>query len=330
MSSPEFRPGPRNSITDVPGIRVGNAEDARMLTGTTVIMPDDAVLAAADVRGGGPGTRDTEALAPTSSVQQAHAVVLSGGSGFGLDATGGVMDWLRRRDRGFPIGPVRVPIVPSAIIFDLLTGEGATWDTPPWWELGKQAAGAVDTDFALGNAGAGMGATAGMIKGGLGTASFVWGDFVVGAIAVANPVGAVTMPGSRNFWAWALEQNGEFGGLGAPASMPETLSQIVKGEPAANTTISVLATNAALTWPQAARLGVMAHDGYARAIRPVHSTLDGDTVIVLATGEVPLSADPLLDICKIGMLGADCIARAITRGVYEAAPIAGIPAWRDL
>ncbi|MBY8974228.1 P1 family peptidase [Rhodobacteraceae bacterium NNCM2] len=324
-----LRPGPRNAITDVPGILVGNAEDTRLLTGTTVVLPEQSVTAAADVRGGGPGTREIDALAPTATVQQAHAITLSGGSAFGLDAAGGVMDWLREEGRGFPVGPVRVPIVPSAILFDLLTGDGANWDEPPWWNLGRQAAAAASTDFALGNAGAGMGATAGALKGGLGTASIVSGDFVIGALSAVNPVGSTVIPGSRHFWAWALEQEGEFGGLGPPTAMPDTLDEMPGGAPATNTTLTVIATNAALTSSQAGRLAVMAHDGYARAIRPVHTPLDGDTVFVLATGEIPL-ADPIADITRLGTLGADCTARAIARGVFEAEAVAGIPAWRDL
>lgn len=322
-------PGPRNAITDVPGITVGNAEDIGLTTGTTVVLTENGALAAGDVRGGAPGVREIEVLAPTSTVQLAHAITLSGGSAFGLDAAGGVMDWLHRRGRGFDVGPVRVPIVPSAIIFDLLTGDHRDWDTPPWWDLGRRAVSSASAEFSLGNAGVGMGATAGPIKGGLGTASVVSGDFIVGALAVANPVGSVLIPGSRHFWAWALEQAGEFGGLGPPAAMPETLEETPKGAAGANTTLVVLATNAALTWSQAARMAVMAHDGLARAIRPVHTPLDGDTAFVLATGEVAL-VDPVQDLTRLGMLGADCAARAIARGVYEAESLAGVPAWRDL
>ncbi|MEM9044048.1 MAG: P1 family peptidase [Pseudomonadota bacterium] len=322
------RPGPRNTITDVPGITVGNAENFDLVTGTTVVLADKPAVAAADVRGGAPGVRDTEALAPTAMVQQAHAICLSGGSAFGLDAAGGVMDWLRRKGRGIEIGTARVPIVPAAIIFDLLTGPDPSWEAPPWWDLGLRAAETASRDFSLGNAGAGLGAIAGQIKGGLGTASAVHGELIVGALAVSNPVGSVTMPGSNHFWAWALEQENEFGGLGAPNNVGDLGEMALKGSEA-NTTLVVVATNATLDWAQSGRLAIMAQDGFARAIRPVHCPMDGDTVFVLATGEVALP-DTAATIARLGMMAADCAARAITRGVYEARALAGIKAWRDL
>lgn len=324
-----LRPGPMNAITDVPGIRVGAAEDRDLMTGATVVLASRPMTAACDVRGGGPGVRDTEVLGPSATVQAVDAVALSGGSAFGLDAAGGAMDWLRRNGRGFRVGEARVPIVPGAILFDLMTGPVRTWETPPWWDLGRRAVAGASDSFALGNAGAGLGATAGPIKGGLGTASLVADAFIIGAVAVANPVGSVTIPGSRHFWAWALEQGAEYGGLGPPARMPDTLEPVTKGGAGENTTLVVVATNARLKWPQASRLAVMAQDGLAQAIRPVHGPLDGDTVFVLSTGEVPLN-DPDHDLNRLGLFGADCAARAIARGVYEAESIAGIPAWRDL
>lgn len=324
-----IRPGPRNSITDVPGIRIGNAEDAALLTGVTAVIPDEPAVAAVDVRGGGPGTRETEALAPGSTVQQVHGIVLAGGSAYGLDAAGGVMHWLRRQGRGFAIAGTRVPIVPAAIIFDLAAGAPKDWDRPPWWELGLRAAEAAGEEFALGNAGAGMGAKAGRLKGGLGTASAQTDGLIVGALAVANPAGSVLMPGTRTFWAWWLEMEGEFGGQTPPAAPPADLDYDFPTPAGANTTLAVVAIDAALTRPQAQRVATMAHDGLARAIRPVHTPLDGDTVFVLATGERPLP-DPVAGIARLGTLAADCLARAITRGVFEAAPLAGLPAYRDL
>lgn len=330
-----IRPGPRNAITDVPGIRVGNAEDHALLTGTTAIVPDAPVVAAADVRGGGPGSRETEALAPEATVQEVHGIVLSGGSAFGLDAAGGVMDWLRAQGRGFHIAGAVVPIVPAAIIFDLATGGPKSWQHPPWWALGRQAAEGAGPDFALGNAGAGLGARAGAIKGGLGTASAIVGDITVGALAVVNSAGSVVIPGSRHFWAWALEIGTEFGGLGPPHAMPSDLDHRFLTEmpgrdtPGANTTLVVVATDAALSRAQTKRMALMAHDGLARAIRPVHTPLDGDTVFALATGARAL-ADPVHDLARLGMVAADCAARAIARGVYEAEGLAGVPAWRDL
>ncbi len=321
--------GPRNSITDVPGIRVGNAECAGLTTGATAVIPDEPAIAAVDVRGGGPGTRDTEVLAAESTVQHVHGIVLSGGSAFGLDAAGGVMDWLRRRRRGFPIHGAVVPIVPAAIIFDLATGGPKHWDRPPWWDLGHAAAEAAAGDFALGNAGAGLGAKAGNLKGGLGTASAVAGGITVGALAVANPMGSAVIPGTKTFWAWPFEMAGEFGGQTPPVALPADLDFAFGAPAGANTTLVVIATDAALTRPQAKRVALMAHDGFARAIRPVHSPLDGDTVFVLSAGERAL-ADPVAGLARLGMIAADCAARAITRGIYEARALAGWPAYRDL
>jgi D-aminopeptidase len=326
---PGIRPGPRNSIADVAGIRVGNAEAPEMVTGVTAVIPDVPVTSAVDVRGGGPGTRETEALAPQSTVQEVHGIALSGGSAYGLDAAGGVMHWLRGEGRGFRIGAQLVPIVPGAIIFDLLTAGPKHWDHPPWWTLGYMAAESAADDFALGNAGAGMGARAGKLKGGLGTASVVWNGITIGALAVANPIGSTVIPGSRTFWAWPFELKGELGGQEPPAAAPPDLGYDFLRQPAASTTLAVVATDAALTRDQAQRVATMAHDGFARAIRPVHSPLDGDTVFVLATGAQTL-ADPVGGLAQIGMHAADCVARAIARGVYEAEALAGWPAYRDL
>jgi L-aminopeptidase/D-esterase-like protein len=324
-----IRPGPRNSITDVPGIRVGNAEAPALLTGATAVIPDNPAIAAVDVRGGGPGTREIDALAAESTVQEVHGIALAGGSAYGLDAAGGVMHWLRGQGRGFAIGGTVVPIVPGAIIFDLTTGGVKHWDHPPWWELGRKAAGAAGVDFALGNAGAGLGARAGSLKGGLGTASVQWDGITIGALAGANPVGSVVIPGTGTFWAWPFELEGEFGGQTPPGGPLAELDHEFSRPAGANTTLAVIATDAQLTRPQARRVALMAHDGFARAIRPVHSPLDGDTVFVLATGDRAL-ADPITDLARLGMLAADCTARAITRGVFEAQAMAGWPAYRDM
>jgi len=324
-----IRPGPRNSITDVAGLGVGNAEDRGLLTGVTAIIPDAPAVAAVDVRGGGPGTRESDALGPLGTVEVVHGIALSGGSAYGLDAAGGVMDWLRAQGRGFAVAGALVPIVPGAIIFDLATGGPKTWDTPPWWGLGRAAAAAAGTEFSLGNAGAGLGARAGGLKGGLGTASFVAGGTTVGALAVANPLGSVVMPGTRTPWAWWLEQGNEWGGMRPPTAAPATLDHAFPREARANTTLAVVAIDARLTRAEAGRIAAMAHDGFARAIRPVHAPLDGDTVFVLSTGRAGPPAD-LAALSRIGMLAADCVARAITRGVVEAAPLAGLPAWREL
>ena len=321
-----IRPGPKNCICDVEGIRVGQVEDADLVTGVTVVVPERPAVAAVDVRGGGPATRAVSGLAPSGMVTHVHAVCLSGGSSFGLDAAGGVMDGLRRREVGFRMGSALVPIVPGAIIFDLMTGGPKDWEPDLYHLMGSEALEAADTEVRLGNAGAGMGATAGPIKGGTGTASYV-AEWTVGALAIANPVGSVVMPGTTAFWAWWLEENGEFGGQ-QPAR-PADLHTPPEGSPLANTTLAVVATNATLTRDEALRVAIMAQDGLARAIRPVHTPLDGDTVFVLSTAAEPGPATPAA-LARLGGLAADAVARAVCRGVYHARPLAGVPAYADL
>jgi len=325
-----IRPGPRNLITDVPGIKVGNAADADVLTGATVVLPDRAAVAAVDVRGGAPGTHETDALDPTSLAEYVDAIMLSGGSSFGLEAVSGAMAWLPARGRGFQVGEVRVPIVPAAILFDLNNGGDKDWgDRPLYRELGLAACDAAAVDFALGNEGAGMGATAGALKGGLGSASTQDdAGLVVGALAAINPVGSVVMPGQSTFWAWALEQDGELGGQIPPdagVSLAPGYRDAVQA--GANTTLVVVAVSEALTRSQARRVAIMAHDGIARAIRPAHSPYDGDTVFVLSPGEGD-SPGPAM-VARIGAIAADCTARAIARGVYEAESAAGRLSWRE-
>jgi len=337
-----IRIGANNLLTDVPGIQVGSAEDQGARSGVTVVLPKDRAVSGIDVRGGAPGTRDTDGGDPTCLVDKVDAVVISGGSAFGLDAAGGVMSWLAERDRGYAIGPdAIVPIVPSAILFDLLNGGNKDWgNTPPYRELGMKACDNAGERFALGNAGAGLGATVGFagadqISGGLGSASFVIEadgrpPITVGALAAVNPVGSVLMPGTDIFWAWPFEQDAEFGGQRPKGEAGlRGLDARFPGEVAGNTTLVVIATDAALTKGDAKRVAIMAHDGIARAIRPVHTPYDGDTVFVLSTGNVTLS-DPAADIARIGSLAADCTARAIARGVYEAEDLDNIPAYRSL
>ncbi len=327
-----MKPGPRNLITDVAGILIGNAEDHDIRTGVTVILPDAPVLAAVDVRGGAPGTRETDALDPTCLVDAIHAIVLSGGSAFGLDAASAVADWLRKRGRGFRVGDAVIPIVPSAILFDLTNGGDKDWgDSQPYRRLAYDAMDAAGEDFSLGNSGAGLGVTAGPIKGGLGSASVIDASGVtVGAVVAVNPVGSVTMPDSPVFWAWPFEQDGEFGGRGcdgAPVKIDMDYSfKIPQG---ANTTLAVVATDLALDKAQARRVAIMAHDGFARAIRPVHTPLDGDTVFVISTAKKPLR-NPIADVARVGMLAADVVARSIVRGVYEADSIGDIKSYRSL
>jgi D-aminopeptidase len=330
-----MKTGARNLITDVAGLQVGNAEDARLRSGITAIVFENGAVAAVDVRGGGPGTRETDLLAAENTVQSVDAVVLSGGSAFGLDAAGGVQARLRQQGRGFVIGPARVPIVPGATMFDLLNGGDKDWGLfAPYRELGVAAVDAAARDFAIGSAGAGFGATTADLRGGLGSASAVSPDgYTVGALVVVNAVGQVTVGEGPHFWAAPYEIGTEFGGLGSPAKLaPDALAFRTKGHPAGNTTIALVATDAALTKAQARRLAVTAQDGLSRAIRPVHTPLDGDTVFAAATGARPL-ADPVWALAFLGALAADVLARAVARGVYAAASSAGLdgmpPAWRD-
>ncbi|MEO1493617.1 MAG: P1 family peptidase [Pseudomonadota bacterium] len=321
--------GPKNCICDVPGIQVGQAEDHDLITGVSVVVPDQPCVAAVDHRGGGIGARDTALLGPGSTITKVHAICLSGGSAYGLDAAGGVMHALRAKGHGFQIGEALVPLVPSAIIFDLMIGDRRDWAHPPWWDLGRQAAEALGTEVSLGNAGAGLGATAGPLKGGVGTASFAGPDYTIGALAIANPVGGTVIRGTSTFHAWMLEQNREFGGQTPPTQQPEIfVADGAGGYPLGNTTLAVVATDAALTKDQAQRIAVMAQDGLAKAIRPVHGPLDGDTVFVLSTASAK-APDAWTGINTLGTLASDAVARAVTRGVYEATSLGGYPSYRD-
>ncbi|MHA1567705.1 MAG: P1 family peptidase [Alphaproteobacteria bacterium] len=329
-------PGPRNLITDVDGILVGNAQDIEARTGTTVILPEAAAVAAVDIRGGAPGTCDTALLDPANMVREIHAIALSGGSAFGLEAASGVMGWLREAGRGLAVNDVSVPIVPAAILFDLANGGDKQWrQTSPYKALGRAACGAAARDFSLGNAGAGLGAIAGQLKGGLGSASAITDDGMqIGALVVANPVGSTIMPGEPVFWAWDLEQAGEFGNAGppkAPAGLEPAMYFSGRPSPLANTTLGVVATNMALDKSQAQRVAIMAQDGIARAIRPAHTPYDGDLIFCIATDKADTDPPDDLGLARLGAIAADCIARAIARGVYEARGFGdAIPDYRDI
>jgi L-aminopeptidase/D-esterase-like protein len=324
----------RNLITDVAGVRVGHADDIKLASGVTVVVFDQPAVAAADLRGGGPGTRESALLDPAMTVERIDAIALSGGSAFGLDAASGAQALLREQGRGFAVRTVRVPIVPAAILFDLLNGGDKDWGRyPPYRELGYRAAAGAAADFALGSAGTGLGATTVDLKGGTGSASATTpGGLTVGALALVNAAGSTVIGGGPHFWAGAYERGGEFGGRGLPASVsPQALSFRAKGQPGESTTLVVVATDATLSKPQTRRLAVMAQDGLARALRPVHTPLDGDIVFAAATGARPL-ADPIFGLAELGGLAADVVARAIARGVYEARalPFPGaLPSWRD-
>lgn len=324
-------PGPRNLITDVAGLRVGNASDDTVKSGTTVLLADAPFTASVHVMGGAPGTRETDLLAPDKSVAAVDALVLSGGSAYGLDACSGVVDGLRAAGRGFRIQDALIPLVPGAILFDLLNGGDKAWADNPYRSLGRQAFDAADEEFELGTAGAGTGALSAMMKGGLGSASLVLPDgTTVGALVAANPVGAVTTPGDRHFYAAPFELDGEFGGLGPdPASgLGLTLEsrKMRAASPRENTTIAIVATDATLTKAECQRVAVAAHDGIGRATVPAHTPHDGDLIFALST-----DARPAGDVMMIGHAAALCLSRAIARAVYEATPRDGdlLACWKD-
>ena len=332
--SQAMKPGPRNLVTDVAGIRVGNAEDDVARSGVTVILPDVPVVAGVDIRGGAPGTTGTAELDPTRVVEQVDAVVLSGGSAYGVAAVSGVQSWLRLRGRGFEVGPVRVPIVPGAILFDLLNGGDKEWGgEPPYRLLAQRACDAADIEFALGNAGAGTGATAGSLKGGLGSASIeLDGGGTVAAIVAVNSHGETTIPNSPSLWAWPFEIGNELGGqpvLSAPISTGD-LGFSFGPERGRNTTIGLVATDFALTQAQAGRVAAMAHDGFARAVRPIHTLFDGDTIFCVSTNARELPSTPSAAVSRIGMLAADCMTRAIGRGVYAADTLGNFKGYREV
>lgn len=323
----------RNLISDVPGVLIGNAHDERLSSGVTVLIAESPITAAADVRGGGPGTRETDALQLAGSVDEVHAIVLSGGSAFGLAAATGVQGWLAERGKGFDVRGARVPIVPQAVLFDLLNGGDKDWGaSPPYEALARRACDSASPEFELGSAGAGYGASTATLRGGLGSASAALSDgLIVGALVAVNAVGSATVGDTPHFWAAPFERGQEFGGKGLPSPMPESALDLrLKGGRAEATTIAIVATNAALSKRQAHRLAVMAQTGLARAIYPVHTPLDGDVVFAAATGDVKL-ADPIRDLAELGSAAANVLARAIARGVYAAQPApqgwVGPPAW---
>ena len=330
-----MRPGPTNSITDVTGLLVGHGTDQTLKSGATVLLADAPFTASVAVMGGAPGTRETDLLHPDKSVAQVDALVLSGGSAYGLDACSGVVDGLRAQGRGYVVGSAVIPLVPGAIVFDLLSGGAQDWTDNPYRDLGRAAFDTAGTNVAQGSVGAGTGAMTAMMKGGLGTASFLLpSGHMVGTLVAANPMGSVTTPGERHFWAAPFEIDGEFGGLG-----PDTRAGLGTGlhslkvqamRERANTTIAIVATDAALTKAECQRIAWAAHDGIGRACVPAHSPSDGDLVFAAAHGEKPLSGPQ--DLAMIGHAASLCLSRAIARGVYHAAghPNDLLPTWSDL
>ena len=325
---------PRNLITDVPGLWVGHAEDRRLASGLTAIVFERPAAASIAIHGGAPGVRDTALLEPEMTVEAVDALVLSGGSAYGLDGMGGVMAALADMGRGFAVGPTRVPIVPGAVLFDLNNGGDEAWGRrPPYWDLGHAAVLSAGPDFALGSVGAGLGATTADLKGGLGSASARTSrGFWVGALAAVNALGQATVGDGPHFWAAPYERDGEFGGLGLPPFGPGGAPPFrTKGVRPENTTICVVATDALLTKAQCKRLAAVAQGGLALALRPAHAALDGDVVFAAATGAAT-RAVTARDLTEIGALAAETLARAVARGVFAATalPFPGaLPSWRD-
>ena len=318
----------KNLITDVTGLKVGNAQDLTIKTGVTVLTADAPFVAGVHVMGGAPGTRETDLLAPDRLVQEVDALVLSGGSGLGLSAASGVADELRAQGRGFEVGAQRVPIVPAAIIFDLLSNGDKDWSQNPYPALGAQALAQAGDDFALGSEGAGTGATTAGLTGGLGSASTrLDSGHLVGALVVVNAIGSATVGEGAHFWAAPFEQNAEFGGKGAAPYFPA--GYITKGEAmqGGNTTIAIVATDANLTQAEATRMATAAHDGIARAVLPAHTLYDGDLTFAAATCANDTPFDPV----ELGHTAAVTLSRAIARGVYCASIRAHpkLPTWSE-
>jgi D-aminopeptidase len=338
-----MHPGPRNLITDIPGLLVGNAQDDQLKSGATVLTADQPFTASVHVMGGAPGTRETDLLAPDKSVAKVDAITLSGGSAYGLDACSGVVEGLRAQGRGFRVADAIIPIVPGAILFDLLNGGDKSWETTPYPALGRAAFEAAARDFDIGTAGAGTGALTAMLKGGLGSASLVLDSGVtVAALVAANPMGAVTTPGERHFWAAPFEIDGEFGGLGPDpvtglgrqltSRKMQHMAEQAKGvdlpDERANTTIAIVATDADLSKAQCQRMAISAHDGIGRATVPAHAPGDGDLVFAVSTNARTLD-NPDRALGHIGHAAAICLSRAIARAVYHATPAPGdvLPCW---
>lgn len=331
-----FQHGPLNTIADVGGLTIGHASDDRLKSGVTVVIADRPATAAVSILGGAPGTRETDLLEPHNLVEAVDAIVLSGGSAFGLDAASGVQAWLHQNGRGFAVGPHKVPIVPAAILFDLINGGDKNWGRySPYRELGFAAAEAALADTRLGSLGAGTGALTANLKGGLGSASARIGKFSVGALVAVNAMGSATMGNTRHFWAAPFEQGHEFGGLGLPSGAVDPGLPIKfrgqAGLEKSNTTIAIIATDAVMSKAQAKRLAISAHDGFSRALWPAHTPFDGDTVFAMATGSanaVP-EIDDFVDLCAAS---AAVMCRAIARGVYAATPSDTdiMPVWQQL
>jgi L-aminopeptidase/D-esterase-like protein len=323
-----------NLLTDIEGVTVGHATDLVLGSGVTAIVFDEPAIASGSVLGGAPGGRDTALLDPSMTVQTVDAFVLSGGSAFGLDAAGGVQAGLREIGRGFPVGPAKVPIVPQAILMDLLNGGNKDWGLfSPYRDMGYDAFKAAAAGaFPLGTIGAGTGASTATVKGGLGSASATTSSgHRIAALLAVNAMGAATVGDGPHFWSAPFEKNEEFGGLGLPQAFTDDHSALrMKGVKLKATTIGVIVTDAILTKAQAHRLSIMAHDGLARAVLPAHLPGDGDTIFSAATAKKPM--EDMMAFAELCHLATLVTARAVARGIYEATalPVPNAqPAWRD-
>ena len=343
-------PGKKNLITDILGIQVGHAEDNKIGTGVTVITGESHFTAAVDVRGGGPGTRETDMLNLENSIGRADAIVLSGGSAFGLDACAEVQDLLRQDNKGYKLGKAIVPLVPGAVIFDLNINDNPHINIigkqSPWRKLANIAYKSANTDFLLGSFGAGCGATTATLKGGQGSSSWLQtfsnGEkYIVGAIVVNNAVGNPLLNDGPHFLSAYLEFGDEFGGHGVSNDLYDNVlrakrlpssnskKEIFDNIPS-NTVIGVVATNAPLTRANLKRLAIMAHDGIARSLCPAHTPMDGDTIFSISTCKnINEQVLDNVDILALGARGSDCVARACNRAVYEALKIGNSkPGWK--
>ncbi|MDJ1016514.1 MAG: P1 family peptidase [Paracoccaceae bacterium] len=323
--------GPLNLITDVPGLLVGNAEDARLKSGVTVVTSEAPFSTAVHVMGGAPGTRETDLLAPENLVEQVDALVLSGGSAFGLDAATGVMNALRQAGRGFQVADQNIPIVPAAIMIDMMNGGDKAWTESPYPALGAAAWENASAEFEIGTAGAGTGPLTATLKGGLGSASVrLSGGGTVGAIVVVNPIGHVTVADGPHFWAAPFEIGDEFGGLGPAGQVLPPDLPVTKVTDRGATAIGAVATDIDLTKAQLKRMAIAAHDGIARSIYPSHTPFDGDLLFACSIGTRSATGTPA-EAIELGHAAANCVARAVARGVFAATPAAGdvMPTWRE-
>ena len=315
-----LKPGPKNLISDVKGILVGNSENQFVNTGTTVLTSEEPFISSYKVLGGAPGTRETDLLEPDKLVEKIDAIVLSGGSALGLEAASEVANQLRKDNRGYPVGDQRVPIVPSAIIFDLTNGGGKSWEKSPYIDLAIEAYGNIANKFQIGSYGAGKGAVSGNLKGGLGSASIVIENkFTIGALSVVNSYGSTSVDYQPHFWAAPFEIGSEFGGRGMSKEFNplQKIRRASQEDFSRNTVIGVVATDAKLSKSQCKSLATSAHDGIARAVFPSHTSFDGDLIFSVSTGSKDLSSDPN-ETLLISHAASLCVARAIARGVYHA------------